>query len=64
MGGTIGDVALEMRCLWIQAAAYFGTACLVYGHQLRVSRNHTRERLEYLRRKREVRQMLKQHKSE
>jgi ABC-2 type transport system permease protein len=60
MGGAIGDVSLELRSLWIQAAAYFGVACLVYGHQLRISQRHAHERLEYLRKKREVRQMLRQ----
>ena len=40
MGASVGDVALELRCLWIQVAAYFGMACLVYGHQLRESRRH------------------------
>ena len=40
MGASVGDVATELRCLWIQSAAYFGTACLVYGHQLRESRRH------------------------
>ena len=60
MGGSIGDVSFELRCLWIQAAAYLGAACLVYGHQLRVSQRHAHERLEYLRKKRKVRQMLRQ----
>ncbi|MBQ9215478.1 MAG: ABC transporter permease [Prevotella sp.] len=64
LGATLSDVLPELRYLWIQAAAYFGTACLVYGHQLRESRRHTKERLDYLRKKREVRQLLKQHKSE
>lgn len=40
MGASIGDVAFELRCLWIQVAFYFGMACLVYGHQLRESRRH------------------------
>ena len=40
MGATLSDVVPELRYLWIQAAAYFGMACLVYGHQLRVSRRH------------------------
>ena len=61
LGGTLGDVVPEVRYLWIQAAAYFGTACLVYGHQLRVSQRHAQERLEYLRKKRDVRLALKQH---
>ena len=59
MGGSIGDVSLELRCLWIQAAAYLATACLVYGHQLYISRQHARERLDYLRKKREVRVAMK-----
>ena len=61
MGGAIGDVSFELRCLWIQAAVYFGSACLVYGHQLRVSQRHAQERLDYLRKKREVRLALKKH---
>ena len=40
MGATLSDVVPELRYLWIQAAAYFGMACLVYGHQLRESRKH------------------------
>ena len=40
MGATLSDVVPEVRYLWIQAAAYFGMACLVYGHQLRESRKH------------------------
>lgn len=38
MGATIGQVLPELRYLWIQAAFYFSLACLVYGHQLRISR--------------------------
>ena len=63
LGGTLSDVLLEVRCLWIHVAVYFGVACLVYGHQLRLSRKHARERLIYLRRKREIRQQLKQRHS-
>ena len=59
MGATLGDITLEMRCLWIQVAAYLGTACLVYGHQLRTTQKHASERLAYLRKKREVRLALK-----
>ena len=60
MGGVLDDVLPELRYLWIQAAAYLGTACMVYGHQLRVSRRHAQERLDYLRKKKEVRQLLKE----
>jgi ABC-2 type transport system permease protein len=62
MGGTLADVSSEVRCLWIQMAAYLGAACLVYGHQLRISRRHAQERLDYLRKKREVRLALKKRK--
>ena len=60
MGGTLSDVLPEIRYLWIHAAVYFGSTCLVYGHQLRVSQRHAQERLDYLRKKREVRQRLKE----
>lgn len=59
LGGTLGDVAPEVRYLWIQAAVYFSTACIVYGHQLYISRQHAQERLDYLRKKREVRLGMK-----
>ena len=59
MGGVLSDVVTEIRCLWIQAATYFGTACLVYGFQVRLTRRHAHERLEVLRKKREVRLQLK-----
>ena len=59
MGATLGDVMFEIRCLWLQAAAYFGTACLVYGAQVRLTRRHAEERLAVLRKKREVRQLMK-----
>ena len=59
MGATLGDVVFEIRCLWLQAAFYFGTACLVYGAQVRLTRSHAEERLAVLRKKREVRQLMK-----
>ena len=59
MGASVGDVCFELRCLWIQVAAYLGAACLVYGHQLRTTRQHADERLSFLRKKREVRMALK-----
>ena len=60
MGGVLSDVVSEIRCLWIQAAAYFGFACIVYGVQMRLTRRHAQERLEVLRKKRENRLLLKQ----
>jgi ABC-2 type transport system permease protein len=59
MGGVLSDVVTEIRCLWIQAATYFGTACLVYGFQVRLTRSHAQERLAMLRKKREIRLQLK-----
>ena len=59
MGGTLADVSSEVRYLWIQMAVYLGTACIVYGHQVRVSKRHAAERLDFLRKKREVRLGLK-----
>ena len=40
MGGTLNEVATEYRALWFQAAIYFITACLVYRHQIILSRRH------------------------
>ena len=59
MGASLNDVLPELRYMWIQVAVYFGAACLVYGHQVRESRRHAQERLEYLRKKREVRRQLR-----
>ena len=63
MGGVLSDVVPEIRYLWIQAAAYFGTACIVYGTELRRARRHTQERLDHLRKKREIRLQMKAKKS-
>lgn len=62
MGATLNDVMLEIRCLWIHAAVYFCTACLVYGNELRASKRHTKERLAHLRKKRELRLQLNDRK--
>ena len=59
LGGVLSDVLPEIRYLWIQAAAYFGTACIVYGTELRRARLHTQERLDHLRKKREIRLQMK-----
>ncbi len=60
MGGVLSDVVGEIRCLWILAAAYFGFACVVYGVEKRRTYRHAHERLEVLRKKREIRLQLKQ----
>ena len=62
MGATLADVTFEVRCLWIQVVFYLAATSLVYGLQLRTTRQHAQERLHYLRKKREVRLALKKRK--
>lgn len=45
MGVTLPDVLTEYRALWIQAGVYFLTTCMVYRHQITLSRRHVLERL-------------------
>ena len=59
MGATIADVSHELICLWTLAAFYFTMACIVYGVEMRLSKQHAQERLEVLRKKREVRLQFK-----
>jgi ABC-2 type transport system permease protein len=59
MGATIADVSHELICLWILVAFYFTMACIVYGVEMRLSKQHAHERLEVLRKKREVRLLFK-----
>ena len=63
MGATLVDVKQELICLWLQAGFYFATACIVYGVEMRQSKRHVTERLEVLRKKREVRLQLKARKN-
>jgi ABC-2 type transport system permease protein len=63
MGATIADVSHELICLWVLVVFYFATACMVYGVEMRLSKRHARERLEVLRKKREVRLMFKAKKT-
>lgn len=58
MGATLPDVLVEYRALWIQAALYFFVACMVYRHQIIQSRQHALDRLDYMKRKRLVRQRI------
>lgn len=59
MGATIADVSHELICLWVLVVFYFTTACIVYGVEMRRAKRHTHERLEVLRKKREVRLQFK-----
>ena len=40
MGASFSQILPEIRILWIQAAAYLGMACVVYGYQKRIARLH------------------------
>lgn len=45
MGATLHEVLPEYRALWLQTGIYFLTTCLVYRHQVLLSRRHALERL-------------------
>ena len=62
MGATLGDVVWEYRFLWIQAVLYFVVACMVYRHQIILSRSHALERLDRIGRKLEVQEQIKKRK--
>jgi hypothetical protein len=59
MGATLSDVSFELMCLWILVVFYFAMACIVYTVEMGLSKRHTTERLEVLRKKRAVRLQLK-----
>ena len=63
MGATLGDVILEVRVLWALTVFYLITACIVYSFELSQTRRHAQERLAHLRKKRNVRLLLKAKKS-
>ena len=54
MGATLSDVMLEYRVLWLQALSYFFVCCIVYRHQIILSRRHALDRLERIGRKLQV----------
>lgn len=51
MGASLDQVQPEFRALWIQTGVYFITTCIVYRHQIMLSRNHAMERLNEFRHK-------------
>ena len=63
MGATLGDVIFEVRALWALTVFYLVTACIVYGFEMRQTRQHAQERLAHLRKKREIRLQMKAKKS-
>jgi ABC-2 type transport system permease protein len=62
MGATLNDVILEYRLLWLQAFLYFVVACLVYRHQIIISRRNALERLDRIGRKLEVVEKIRRRK--
>lgn len=40
MGAGLSEIAFQYKALWIQAGFYFLTTCLVYRHQIILSRKH------------------------
>jgi len=59
MGASLADVMFEYRILWLQATFYFLAACVVYHHQINLSRTNALSRLEQMGRKIEVTKQLR-----
>ena len=55
MGATLSDVSFEL-------IFYFAMACIVYGVEMGLAKQHTTERLEVLRKKRAIRLLMKEKK--
>lgn len=45
MGASLGEISYEYLMLWLQAAFYFITTCLVYYYQILISRGYTDKRI-------------------
>ena len=59
MGATLADVNREYLLLWGQTLFYFFMACIVYRHQIVLSRNNAIDRIERMGRKLEVQEQIK-----
>ncbi len=59
MGATLADVNREYLVLWGQTLFYFFMACIVYRHQIVLSRNNAIDRIERMGRKLEVQEQIK-----
>ena len=59
MGATLADVNREYLVLWGQTLLYFFMACIVYRHQIVLSRNNAIDRIERMGRKLEVQEQIK-----
>ena len=63
MGGTFGDIIFEVRALWSLVVFYLILAYIVYSFEMSQTRQHAQERLAHLRKKREIRLLMKAKKS-
>lgn len=52
MGAGLSEIAFQYKALWIQAGLYFLTTCLVYRHQIILSRKHIIEEYKQMKKKR------------
>lgn len=52
MGAGLSEIASQYKALWIQAGCYFLTTCLVYRHQIILSRKHIIEEYKQMKKKR------------
>lgn len=59
MGCSFGDVLFEVRALWALVVLYLILAYVVYSFEMVQTRRHARERINHLRKKREIRLQLK-----
>lgn len=44
MGATFSDITSKYQCLWIQAAVYFLTSCVVYSRMIAASKNKEKQK--------------------
>ncbi|NDV57911.1 ABC transporter permease [Bacteroides sp. 519] len=51
MGATLNEVGFEYKALWLQAGVYFISTCVVYRHQILMSRKHIVQRYKELKEK-------------
>ncbi len=54
MGASISEVRSELLYMWIQAGIFYCATCMVYRHQLLLTRQHTLAQLKHLHRKQRV----------
>lgn len=63
MGAVLTDISREYTALWVQVAVYFLLACTVYRYQWTTARKTALQRISDIRRKRAIRQRIRQRQS-